>query len=73
MFASMIADTFHYANNIEAKQKGKIRFVNKPTSQTSENKSSVDSDKSKQTSQPTTPKLDYHKIIRSTLGEKKGT
>ena len=50
---STLADAFHYASKIEAKQKGKARLVNNPTSRTSHNKSSANSDKFKNPSHPT--------------------
>ena len=56
-----LANAFHYANKLEAKQKGKSCFANKPTSRTSDKKSLVNSDKFKHPSQPTSPKLDHHK------------
>ena len=46
-----LADAFHYANNIEAKQKGKIHFANKPTGQTFDKKSPANSDKFENPSQ----------------------
>ena len=48
---SMVVDAFHYANKIEAKQEGKIRFTNKPIGQTSDKKSPVDLKKFKYPSQ----------------------
>ena len=44
---SMLADAFHYAKKLEAKQKGKARFTNKPTGRTSDKKSTSDSDEVK--------------------------
>ena len=44
---STLADEFHYTNKIEAKQKGKTHFANKPTGWTSNKKSPADSDKFK--------------------------
>ena len=44
---SMLVDAFHYTNKLEAKQKGKIGFMNKPTGRTSEKKSPANSDKFK--------------------------
>ena len=44
---SMLVDAFHYANNLESKQKGKARFVNNIIGRTSNKKSPVDSDKFK--------------------------
>ena len=45
LIVSLLVDAFHYTIKIEAKQKGKICFVNKPTGQTSNKKSLVDSEK----------------------------
>ena len=42
-----LVDAFHYARKIEAKQKGKACFTNKPIGKTSDNKSPTDSDKSR--------------------------
>ena len=47
MTFSMHAYAFHYASKLEAKQKGKARFANKPTGRTSDKKSLADSDKFK--------------------------
>ena len=58
---SMLADAFHYARNLEAKQKGKVRFANKPTGQTSDKKSPSNSDKFKKPSHMTLPKPDHQK------------
>ena len=58
---SMLTDAFHYANKLEAKQKGKIRLTNKPTCQTFNKKSPADSDKFKNPSQQTPPKPDHQK------------
>ena len=44
LIVSMLADAFHYANKLEAKQKGKECFANKPTGRTSEKKSPADLD-----------------------------
>ena len=44
---STLADVFHYANELEAKQKGKIRFVNNPTGRTFNKKSPTEFDKFK--------------------------
>ena len=57
---STLADAFHYVSKLEAKQKGKAHFMNKPTCLTFDKKSSIDSDKSKKSSQSTSPKPDYH-------------
>ena len=54
-------DAFHYSINLEAKQKVKSHFVNKPIGQTSDKKSLADSDKFKNPSQLTLPKLDHQK------------
>ena len=56
---SMLADAFHYVVKLETKKKGKARFVNKPTGRTSDKKSLVNSEKSKNHSQSTPPKLDH--------------
>ena len=58
---STLADAFHYTSKLEAKQKGKIRFVNKPTNRTSDKKSPANSNKFKNPSQPTPPKPDHQK------------
>ena len=58
---SALADAFHDAIKIEAKHKGKICFMNKPTGQTFNKKSPVDSDKFKNPSQPTPPNPDHPK------------
>ena len=58
---STLADAFHYASKLEAKQKGKGCFTNKSTGRTSDKKTSADYDKSKHSSQSTLPKPDYHK------------
>ena len=44
---STLMDAFHYASKLEAKQKGKSCFMNKPTGQTSDKKSPANSDKFK--------------------------
>ena len=56
---SMLGDAFHYAINLEAKHRVKSRFTNKPTGRTSDKKSPPDSNKFKNPSQLTLPKL-YH-------------
>ena len=56
---STLANAFHYASKIEAKQKGKSHFVNKPTGRTSDKKSLSNSNKFKNPSQLTLPKLDH--------------
>ena len=56
-----LVDAFHCANKIEAKNKGKICLVNKPTCQTSDNKSPADCNKFKNPSHPTPPKCDHQK------------
>ena len=61
MTISMLQDAFHYASKLEAKQKGKACFVNKPTGRTSDKKSPADSCKLKNSSQPTPPKPGHHK------------
>ena len=66
---SMLADAFHYASKLEAKQKGKIRFVNKPTGRTSDKKSQAESDKFNNLSQstllnPNHQKNNFHKDNR---------
>ena len=58
---SMLADAFHYAIKLEAKQKGKTCFTNKPTGRTSEKKSPTDSEKFNNPSQPTLQNLDHQK------------
>ena len=58
---STLANTFHYTINIEAKQKGKSRFVNKPMGRTSEKKSPANSDKFKNPSQLTLPNPNHQK------------
>ena len=58
---STLAGAFHYAIKIEAKQKGKARFTNKQTGQTSDKKSSIDSKNSRNPSQPRPPKPDHQK------------
>ena len=55
LIVSTLVDAFHYAKKLEAKQKGKASFSNKPTSRTSDKKSSVDYDKLKKPSQPNPP------------------
>ena len=44
---STLVDTFHHANKIESKQKGKAHFMNKTIGQTFDKKSSINFDKSK--------------------------
>ena len=61
LIVGMLLDSFHYAINIEAKKKGKICFVNKPTGWTSDKKSPSKSDKFKDPSQSTLPKPDHPK------------
>ena len=46
----MLANAFHYSIKLEAKQKGKSHFVNKPRGWTFDKKSLVDSDKFKNAS-----------------------
>ena len=58
---SMLVDVFHYASKLEAKHKGKTRFVNKPTGRTFNKKSPADSDKFKNPSQLTPPSPDHQK------------
>ena len=58
---STLADEFHYAINIEAKHIGKSHFTNKKIGRTSDKKSLSDSDKFKNPSQPTPPKLEHQK------------
>ena len=47
MIVSTLADALQYASKLKAKLKGKARFVNKPTGQTSNKKSPTDSNKFK--------------------------
>ena len=61
LIVSTLADAFHYANKLEAKQKGKIRFANKPTSRTSDKKSPADSNKFKNPSLQTPPNPEHQK------------
>ena len=56
---SMLVDAFHYANKLEAKQKGKICFMNNPTGRASDKKSPSYSYKFKNPFQPTLPKPDH--------------
>ena len=42
---SMLADAFHYARNIKAKQKGKTHFMNKLADRTFDKKSLANSNK----------------------------
>ena len=56
---STLVDAFHYANNIEAKQKGKACFTNKPIGQTSDKKSLIDSNNFKH------PLEDFTKALSS--------
>ena len=58
---SMLADAFHYACKIEAKQKRKIHFANKPTGRTSDKKSPANSNKFKNPSLQTPPKPEHQK------------
>ena len=58
---STLADAFHYTSKLEAKHKGKSRFMTKPTGRTSDKKSPIDSDKSRYPSQWTSPKQDHGK------------
>ena len=58
---NMLVDAFHYASKLEAKHKEKTCFTNKPTCQKSHKNSSSDSEKSKNPSQPTSPKLGHQK------------
>ena len=58
---STLADAFHYTRKLEAKQKIKECFANKPTGQTSNKKSLVDFDKFKNPSQLTPPKPKHQK------------
>ena len=58
---STLVDEFHYTNKIEAKQKGKSCFVNKPTCQTSNKMSPADSDKFKNPSHLTPLKPGHQK------------
>ena len=44
---STLVDACHYAIKLEAKQKGKIHFINKTTNQTSDKKALNDSNKFK--------------------------
>ena len=59
MAVSMLADAFHYASKLEAKQKGKACFATKPIGQTSNKKPPTDSDKSRQPSQMNMPKHNH--------------
>ena len=61
LMVSTLADAFHYVNKLEAKQKGKSHFANKPTCRTSDKKSPADSDKFKHPSQLTPPNSYHHK------------
>ena len=56
-----LAYEVHYASNIEAKQKGKTCFMNKPTGQTSEKKLPSESDNFKNPSQLTPSNPDHYK------------
>ena len=58
---SMLAHSFHYANKLEAKQKGKARFTKNPTGRKPDKKSPAESDKFKNPSQLTPPNIDQHK------------
>ena len=58
---STLTDAFHYVVKLEAKQKGKARFTNKPIGRTFNKKSPTDYDKFKNLSQQTPPKLDHQK------------
>ena len=58
---STLADAFHYTSKIEAKQKGKSCFANKPIGQTSDKKSLANSDNFKHPYQPTPQNPDHHK------------
>ena len=58
---STLADAFHYSGKLEAKQKGKICFANKPTGRTSNKKSPAESDKFNNPSQQTLPNPDHQK------------
>ena len=56
---STLANAFHYANKLEAKQKGKSHFMKNPTGKTSDKKSPTEFDKFNNYSQPTPPNI-YH-------------
>ena len=58
---STFVDAFHYTIKLEAKQKSKARFMNKPIGQTYDKKSLTDFDKFKNPSQSTTPKTGHQK------------
>ena len=58
---STLADAFHYAIKLEAKQKGKERFMNKTIGRTFDKTSPTDSDKFKNPSQLTPPKPKHQK------------
>ena len=56
-----LTNAFHYAGKLEAKQKGKSHFTNKPTSRTSDKKSPANSNKFKIPSQQTSLKPNHQK------------
>ena len=54
-----LVDAFHYVVKLATKQKGKTRFMNKPTGRTFDKKSSTNSEKFKNPSPQNPPKLDH--------------
>ena len=58
---NMLADAFHYSSKLEAKQKGKSLFTNKPIGRTFDKKSPADFEKLKNPSQLTPRNPDHQK------------
>ena len=56
-----LEDSFHYAIKLEAKQKGKAHFMNKPIGLASDKKSLAESDKFKNPSQSTPHNSNHQK------------